>query len=163
MIRDVNADNDARQIADIYNKYVLETTVSFETEPITVIQMRERIERIVAKYPYLVYEEKGKVIGYAYVHLWKERVAYSHTVETTIYLAPDCVQRGVGSALMSRLISECRNRHYRMLIACVTGENHRSLAFHQRLGFNVASHFHNVGNKFGRWLDVIDLEMDISQ
>lgn len=163
MIRPVNVDTDAKRIVDIYNNYILKTTVSFETEPLTAEQMRKRIEQISAIYPYLVYEENGRVIGYAYVHMWKERVAYCHTVETTIYIASDCLHKGAGSALMARLISECRKKNYRMLIACVTGENLPSIEFHKKLGFNIVSHFHNVGNKLGRWLDVVDLELDITK
>ena len=162
MVRKVNPDADAQPITDIYNEYILNTTVSFETQPLTTGQMRQRIASISAKYPYLVYEHDGAVVGYAYVHLWKERAAYCHTAETTIYLSSVCKHHGIGKSLMSRLIEECRKRGFRMLIACITAENKESIAFHSSLGFAEASHFHNVGEKFGRWLDVVDMEMDIT-
>ena len=88
MIRNVNA-TDAQAIAHIYNHYVLNTNISFETQAVTTADMLHRITSISAQYPYLVYEHEGHVVGYCYAHLWKERVAYSQTLETTIYLHPD--------------------------------------------------------------------------
>ncbi len=160
MIRQVTL-SDARAITDIYNHYVEETTVSFETEPLSVDEMERRIRDISSRYPYFVYEENGEVAGYCYVHAWKERAAYDGAMETTIYLKPGCRHRGIGNELMKSLIEECRNRKYRILIACVTAENTGSLAFHKKLGFEQASHFKNAGVKFGRLLDVIDLQYSL--
>jgi DNA-binding CsgD family transcriptional regulator/GNAT superfamily N-acetyltransferase len=102
MIRPVRAD-DAAAIAAIYNYYVLETTISFETEALSVAAMRTRIEHTAAEYPFLVWEEQGTVLGYAYAHRWKERAAYAATWESTIYLRPDCARRGMGRQLMQEL------------------------------------------------------------
>lgn len=85
---------DAAQIAAIYNKYVLHTDISFETEPLSADEMRGRIESISANFPYYVYEEDGRVLGYCYVHPWKERAAYNQTLETTIYLSIDMQGHG---------------------------------------------------------------------
>lgn len=161
MIRTVNPTADAPGIADIYNRYIRETTVSFETEPLSAAQMRERIDGIADKYPYYVYETDGTVAGYAYVHPWKERAAYSGTLETTIYLDPSHKHMGIGSKLMKHIADECRRRGYRVLIACITGENTESIAFHKALGFRQASLFHNVGYKLGRLLDVVDMEYQL--
>ena len=161
MIRPVNAATDYAAIADIYNKYIADTTVSFETATLTELQMRQRIESIAKDYPYFVYEDEGKVLGFSYVHRWKERAAYSHTLETTIYLEPDIKHNGVGTALMQHIIEECRKLGIHVLIACITGENTESIEFHRKLGFTKVSHFHNVGKKFGRWLDVVDMEMQL--
>lgn len=158
MIRKVTVE-DAESIACIYNYYINETTISFETEPLTVHDMKQRIAEISATYPYLVYEKNGKVIGYCYAHAWKERAAYSHTLETTVYLAQESMRKGVGSELMKKLISECRTAGYKSLIACITAENTASCAFHEHLGFTQASRFKAVGQKFGRWLDVVDYEL----
>lgn len=160
MIRKVKS-SDAEAIVNIYNKYIEKTTVSFETEALTVEQMRQRIADISSKYPYYVYENDGNVQGYAYVHQWKERAAYSKTLETTIYLDKDIKHQGVGTALMLHVIEDCKREGFRVLIACITGENSESIEFHKKLGFKQASMFHGVGHKFGRQLDVVDMELHI--
>lgn len=160
MIREATPD-DAAAIVDIYNHYITQTTVTFETTPLTSDQMRQRILDISSHFPYLVYELQGRVAGYAYVHTWKERAAFAHTLETTVYLAPDAKHEGIGSKLMQPIIDYCRQRGYRVLVACITAENQESIDFHKRLGFTQASLFHNVGYKFGRWLDVVDMEMQL--
>lgn len=152
---------DASEIADIYNVYVEETTVSFETDPVDVEQMRQRVIDVSSEFPYLVYEIDGKIVGYAYAHRWKERAAYSNTLETTIYVDRKMKHCGIGTELMHELVEECRRRNFHVLIACITGENLASMAFHKRLGFKEVSHFHDVGKKFGRWLDVIDMELQL--
>ena len=158
MIREVRPD-DAAQIAEIYNRYILETTISFETQPLSAEDMRIRIEEISSYFPYFVAENNGKLTGYCYAHPWKERAAYCKTLETTIYLASEAKGKGLGTRLMDRLIDECRNRGYHVLIACITAENEESCRFHERLGFKKVSHFEQVGQKFGRWLDVADYEL----
>ena len=158
MIRKVNA-TDAQAIAHIYNHYVLNTTISFETQAVTTAHMLHRITSISAQNPYLVYEHEGRVVGYCYAHLWKERVAYSQTLETTIYLHPDYCHRGIGKRLMQQLIEQCRAQGFHALIACITGGNEGSIALHQSLGFEQRSCFKEVGHKFGAWLDVVDLEL----
>lgn len=160
MIRKVRI-QDAADIVAIYNRYIVDTTVTFETEPLSVDEMQKRITTIASSFPYFVYEFEGRVVGYAYVHLWKERAAYSRTLETTIYLDPDIRHSGIGTKLMHHVIDECRCLDYKVLIACITAENGESLEFHKRLGFVQVSHFHNVGEKFGRLLDVIDMELQL--
>lgn len=161
MIREVKLD-DAADIVNIYNRYIAETTVTFETVTLSIEQMRQRIKDISHHFPYYVYEKEWKVVGYAYVHQWKERAAYSKTLETTIYLSSDVKHAGIGSALMQQIINDCRQLGYKVLIACITGENIESIQFHKKLGFVQASLFHNVGEKFGRWLDVVDMELQLT-
>lgn len=160
MIRRVRI-QDAADIVEIYNRYIADTTVTFEIEPISVCEMQKRISDIASSFPYFVYEDEGRVAGYAYVHRWKERAAYAHTLETTVYLNPDIRHSGIGTALMQHIINECRTQGYKVLIACITAENSDSLEFHRHLGFTQASLFHNVGEKFGRFLDVIDMELQL--
>lgn len=146
-------------ITDIYNYFIEETTITFETQTLTAAQMGERINGLAAQFPYFVFECDGKVAGYCYVHLWKERAAYSRTLETTVYVSPQYHRRGIGMALMQKLIDECRQRGYHALIACITDGNDGSVKLHERLGFSKVSHFSQVGQKFGRLLDVIDMEL----
>ncbi len=159
LIRPV-AEADAEAITRIYNHYVVETTVSFETEALTLSQMLQRMRDISARYPYYVAVDGGRVVGYCCVHQWKERKAYSHTLEVTIYLDPEHCGKGAGTMMMNRLLADCRRMEdCSNLIACITEENAASLAFHARHGFEKVSHFKRVGYKFGRWLDVVDMEL----
>ena len=158
MIRNVNA-TDAQTIAHIYNHYVLNTTISFETQAVTTADMLHRITSITAQYPYLVYSLEGHGGGDCYAHLWIVRVSYSQTLETTIYLHPDYCHRGIGKRLMQQLIEQCRAQGFHALIACITGGNEGSIALHRALGFEQRSCFKEVGRKFGAWLDVVDLEL----
>src|SRR5687768_15825289 len=98
MIRVANP-KDALQIADIYNYYILNTTVTFEEEAVSAESMKERILEVQEKFPWLVYEKDGKVIGYAYASAWKSRCAYKYSVETTVYLQNGLSGSGIGSQL----------------------------------------------------------------
>lgn len=160
MIREVKTE-DAVKICDIYNYYVNETTVTFETQPISVAEMRQRIVDVSSASPYFVFEEQGEVLGYCYIHPWKAFSAYSHTYETTIYLSPKSKGRGIGSMLMRELIKASRSKGAHVLIACITADNIESIEFHKRLGFSQSSLFKEVGLKFGKLLDVIDLQLTL--
>ena len=157
MIRPLRAEEDAAAVAALYKPYVEETTVSFETSAPGEAEMRERLLHL--PFPGFAYEEGGELLGYCYAHPWKERPAYCHTLETTLYLAPQAQGRGIGRALMEQLIPACRAWGAHVLIACITAENERSCRFHAALGFRQASLFHAVGYKFGRRLDVVDYEL----
>lgn len=158
MIRDVE-ERDIARITQIYNWYIVNGVETFETEPLTVEQMRSRVRAISATHPYIVAEEDGEVVAYAYAHPWKERAAYAATWETTVYADHTCVRRGLGTSLMRVLIDRCRRQGCRVLIACITGCNAPSIAMHRKLGFFRASHFKGVGVKMGRTLDVTDYEL----
>ena len=152
-------EQDVPQITELYNWYITNGVESFETEPLPVGEMRRRVMDISSRFPYYVAVEEGRVEGYCYAHQWKERAAYAHTFETTIYLRPSAKRQGIGTALMELLIADCRAMGCRALIACITGENTSSIAFHSRLGFERVSLFRSVGYKMGRWLDVVDMEL----
>ena len=150
---------DMAAITRIYNEYVLHTVVSFEVEAVTEAEMLRRMQSVVPTCPYLVAEADGVVAGYCYVHPWKDRPAYAHTFETTVYLAPAYKGRGIGRLLMEELMAQCAaSPRCHALVACITAENEASCAFHRKLGFRKVSHFEAVGYKFGRWLDVVDYE-----
>lgn len=154
------AETDCGAVTEIYNHYIADTTVSFEVEPLSAGEMLARIKAISAQFPYLVIEEEGRVAGYCYVHPWKERAAYCHTFELTVYLDHDCRGRGLGSRLLAEVIKECRTLGVcHSLVACITAENRESIAFHSRHGFKQVSLFREVGMKFGRWLDVVDMQL----
>ena len=158
MIRYVTQ-RDVKRITEIYNDYIINTTISFEVKPLTEDEMRNRIESVLAHGPFLVWEEDGEIAGYCYAHPWKERAAYHNTLETTVYLAPQYFRRGIGSQLMRELINQCRVNNIKVLIACITANNEASIKMHEALGFKQVSYFSQVGEKFGQSLDVIDMQL----
>lgn len=149
------------EITEIYNHYVLDTDISFETEPVSVGEMTRRMEMYSAKQPYFVCETDGHIAGYCYAHPWKGYAAYAGTLETTVYLDPRFTRRGIGRMLMERLITACREAGFDSLIACITYGNEASCRLHERLGFREVSHFKEVGRKFGRMLDVVDMQLQL--
>lgn len=152
--------HDAAAIAAIYNHYILRSVASFETEALDEAEMRRRILAIAARHPYFVCETEGEVAGYCYAHPWKERAAYRHTLETTVYVAPGRTGLGIGRRLMEHLVAACRaTGDCHALVACITADNTPSIALHRALGFRCVSHFEQVGRKFGRWLGVVDYEL----
>jgi phosphinothricin acetyltransferase len=153
MIRQVK-EEDAEEICAIYNYYIEHTTISFEEMPLTVAEMAERIHRISAMYPYIVWEEDGAILGYAYVTAYHERSAYRHSVSDTIYLRPDAKGRGIGKALITELLDRCRTAGIHAVVALITHPNEPSIALHQRAGFKKVAHMEEIGYKFNQWLDV---------
>ncbi|MDR2469067.1 MAG: GNAT family N-acetyltransferase [Tannerella sp.] len=158
MIRKVT-ENDAEAIAGIYNYYVEKTIITFETESVSVDEMRQRIRTISSEYPYLVYEQDGRVVGYCYATRWKKRCAYHLTAESTVYLDPIARNKGYGHALMQQLIQELRQMSTHAVIACISIPNPESIRLHERLGFEKVSHFREVGWKLNVWIDVGDWEL----
>ena len=151
---------DYEAVTHLYNWFVENSTATFETEPFTTEKFAERLDAICAGYPsYVAMGADGRLCGYCYVHAWKERQAYSKTLEATIYLHPDFHRLGLGRKLMQMVMADCKALGYDSLIACVTGTNSASIALCEALGFRRASHFVGVGRKFGELLDVVDLQL----
>lgn len=153
MIRAATAD-DAADIADIYNHYVENTIITFDTEPVSVDAMRKKIELTTGEYPWFVADVVGTVTGYAYGARWQVRCAYRDAVETSVYIDAGQRGRGMGRALYQRLIDELRLREYRCAIAGIALPNPASIALHERLGFARVGQFREVGHKFGQRIDV---------
>ncbi len=163
-IRPANPD-DAAAIGRIYGHYVLHGTAPFEEEPPTAREMRARLERLLARnMPVLLAETDGRVVGYAHAGPYRDRAAYRHTVEDSVYLAPGHEGRGIGGLLLARLIEECRARGFRQVISIIGGsENRASVALHRRAGFRLVGVFERVGVKFGRELDTVLMQLDLTQ
>lgn len=146
---------DAARIAAIYNHYVADTVITFELDPVSVEEMAARVAEINAQgLPWLVAESDNAVVGYAYASQWRARAAYRHSVESSIYLAPDVVGRGVGRALYAGLIAELRGLDVHAVIGGAALPNPASVALHAALGFEQVAHFRETGYKFGQWVDV---------
>jgi len=153
MIREVTI-GDAAAIIDIYNYYILNTTVTFEEQAITAADMAGRIRDITAKFPWLVLEHEGRIMGYAYASAWKPRGAYKHSVETTVYLQHGLAGKGYGTALYTSLLARLQQMPLHAIIGGVALPNDSCIALHQKFGFEKVAQFKEVGFKFGQWIDV---------
>lgn len=132
---------DSTGILNIYTPYVLDTTISFEYEPPTLAEFTERISNISSKYPYLVYERNGKILGFAYGSPYQERIAYLYDADLSIYLAPEAQNSGVGKKLYSCLLDLLQKQGFYNVYACITANNQRSIDFHAAFGFrNLGPH-----------------------
>ncbi len=152
-IRKVNL-TDAAQVAEVYNYYIKNSHQTFETEPLSADEMRERITEICADYPFLVAEEDGEILGYACATRFKMRQAYEYSAEVSIYVKNDAKQRGIGTLLYTKLFDELADTDVHAIIAGISLPNDASIKFHEKKGFLKVAHFREVGYKLGRWIDV---------
>jgi len=160
MIRPV-ALEDAAALCALYNRYIKESIVTFEEEPVPVDEYRHRIETITAAYPWLVYEEDGAIGGYVYAGPWKLRNAYRFSAESTVYLDDRFQGKGIGTALYERLFVELRDRDIHAVMAGIALPNDASVALHEKVGFTKVAHFRAVGWKFNKWIDVAYWELTL--
>ena len=144
---------DAGALLDIYGQYI-DTPVTFEYTLPSQAEFARRIRTISAEYPYLVWEEDGRPVGYAYAHRQRERAAYQWNAELSIYLDRERVSRGIGTALYTALMELLRLQGVRTVYGVVTLPNEKSEALHRSLGFVPAGVHHATGYKNGRWHDV---------
>ena len=153
MIRQATID-DAEQIVEIYNHYVLHTVVTFDEEPLSTATMKKTMASTMNEFPWIVYEKEDRLLGYAYANTWKTRSAYNYTVESTVYLQPEEKGKGIGSLLYKALISQLKEAGIHSVIGGIALPNDASIALHEKLGFKKVAHFKEVGLKFNQWVDV---------
>ena len=152
---------DAPAVAAIYGPEVAHGTASFETEPPSAGEMADRIGRCLDRgWPWLVLEsEGGQILGYAYLNQFRDRAAYAHTAETSVYVASGARGLGVGRRLMEALIPAGRAAGFRQFVAVIGDSgNHASIALHSAAGFRHVGTLIGVGEKFGRLLDVVYMQ-----
>lgn len=142
----------------IYAPYILDTTYTFEYTVPSEEEFLSRFQRITPRFPWLVWEEAGQVLGYAYGSAPFERIAYQWCGEVSIYLAPQAQRKGIGTRLYNALEEIMFYQGYRVLYALITQENAVSLAFHRDRGYTQCAYFAGSGVKFGKLLDVVWLE-----
>jgi phosphinothricin acetyltransferase len=153
MIRAVKL-SDSRTIAEIYNYYIEKSPATFEEVPVTVSDMEKRIQELKKDFPYLVYEENGEIVGYAYVHQYHPRSAFRFTLEDSIYLRNGFQGKGIGKALLGELLRKLKNNNIHAIMASITIPNEKSIALHESFGFKKVGIFKEVGKKFNKWHDV---------
>lgn len=156
---------DAKALLDIYAPYVRDTAITFEYDVPEETEFRKRILQTLKEYPYLVAEENGEILGYAYASRFHGREAYRHVAEVSVYVKEGCHRKHIGSALYTELEKLLLRQNVFLLYACVTVPDRedphvtdRSLLFHEKLGYKPVGKHELCGYKFGAWYSVMWLE-----
>ena len=157
MIR-LATEKDLPEILEIYGPYVLNTTASFEYTVPTMEEFIARFRGITQQFPWIVWEEAGKILGYAYASAPFHRAAYRWCAESSIYVHPEAHGKGIGKRLQLTLEEILRQQGYAVVYAVVTSENEGSLAFHKALGYTFTAEMPGCGYKFGKNLGITWLE-----
>ena len=157
MIR-IAKESDVPEILAIYAPYIETSTATFEYDVPCLRSFTQRFLTITEKFPWLVWEEDGKILGYAYASAPYERAAFSWCAEPSVYLRPAATGRGIGKKLYAALERILKEQGYQVLYALITDENEGSLAFHEACGYIHKVHFSDCGYKFGRWLGLVWME-----
>lgn len=148
-------DKDFEKVKEIYDYYILNSTATFHTEPIQIKELKETIYIGHPKYKSFFMVLDNKIGGYCYFAPYKKRQAYDRSAEVTLYLKPEFTSKGIGSEtlrLLEPIASEC---DIKVLLAIITGENNSSIQLFEKMGYEKCAHFKQVGEKFGRILDVV--------
>jgi phosphinothricin acetyltransferase len=138
-------EKDAEGILEIYAPYILNTSLTFETEVPDVYSFRDRINSYLVNWPWLVCEIDGKIAGYAYGTRYRERKAYQWGTEVSVYIHDDHHRKGIAKALYTALIEILKQQGFRNAYAVINLPNDKSVAFHESLGFNYFATYENVG------------------
>jgi phosphinothricin acetyltransferase len=157
---------DLPSIREIYNHYVLNSSITFDDAPWTLPELRRKFEIGSQRgYPFIVaMSPGGQVLGFAYVTAWKHKAAYRFTGENHIYLGPASTGKGLGTALMAELIERSRAAGLKELIALIADKNaDASIRMHERFGFTDIGHMGRVGYKYDRWLGTVMMQKSLRQ
>lgn len=161
---------DAEELLAIYAPYVKNTAISFEYDIPSLEEFQGRMKNILQKYPYLVAERDGEIVGYTYAGAFKQRAAYNWDVETTIYVKQDARKSGIGKQLYAALEEALSRQNILNLNACIgypeTEDEYltkNSVQFHEHLGFRMVGEFKKCGYKFNRWYNMVWMEKHIGE
>lgn len=147
--------SDFNFVKEVYDHYILNSTATFHTEEIDIEELKEAILTDHPIYKSYVIQEDDVSCGFCYISQYKKRQAYDRTAEVTVYLHPDFHKRGLGTRILKMLEAEALNVNLSVLIGIITGENEASIRLFERCGYEKCAHFKQVGEKFGRVLDVV--------
>lgn len=154
--------DDAQALLNIYAPYVRETAITFEYTVPTLLEFKQRMQKTMMKYPYLVAVRGAEILGYAYASEFKNRAAYDWAVETTIYVKQHSRQSGVGKKLYQALEAVLKKQNITNLYACIAYPNPGSIGFHEHVGYQTIGHFSKCGYKLETWYDMIWMEKMIA-
>lgn len=157
--------DDAAKLLEIYAPYVTDTAITFEYDIPTIDDFRARIVHTLAKYPYIVAECDGNIVGYAYASAFHPRAAYGWAAEASIYVRRDMKRMGLGRTLYAALESALRAQGVLNINACIACPDvddeyltRNSIGFHMHMGYSMVGEFHKCGYKFGRWYNMVWME-----
>jgi len=153
MIRNVQIE-DAQQLLDIYNYFVVNTVITFDLEALSLDAFKEKITTVSTDYPFIVYEENSEILGYAYGSKFRPKPAYNNTVESTVYLKHGAQGKQIGSKLYNELLFLLKQKNVHVVLGVLTLPNEASVKLHEKFGFKEVAHLKEVGLKFGEWQDV---------
>lgn len=151
------------EVLDIYNYYVLNTTVSFHTDPLSLDEMRLAVLNNDARFKSYVIQCDGEMQGYVLITRHKNKQAYDSSGEISVYLKPDCTGRRVGQAALSFIERRAAELDFHVLVATVCSENERSRNLFLRNGYEQSAYFKEIGSKFGRRLDIASYQKIIGK
>ena len=154
----IATEKDVDSILRIYTPYIQHSTATFETAVPSPEEFTDRFRQITEKMPWLVWEENGKVLGYAYGSIPFSRAAYAWCASLSVYLLPEAQGKKIGSQLCLKLEDLLRTMGYRVIYAIITAENEGSVHFHKKLGYQPVGFFPDCGFKIGHWLGVTWME-----
>jgi phosphinothricin acetyltransferase len=164
----VASEQDAEELLEIYAPYVKNTAITFEYELPTVEEFKKRINSILIRYPYLVAESDGEIVGYAYANMFHERKAYDWAVETSIYVKKNKKRAGIGNILYNALEECLKKQNILNVNACIAYTpvedvhlSNDSMKFHKKMGYRVVGEFYKCGYKFNHWYNMIWMEKHI--
>lgn len=162
ILRDA-VEDDLAAIQAIYAHHVLHGRATFEESPPSVAELRTRRAAVLALgLPYLVAARNGSVVGYCYATAYRPRAAYRHTIEDSVYIAPDRRGQGIGAALLGGLIARCEAGPWRQMLAVIGDSgNAASIALHRRFGFELVGTLTSVGFKLGAWTDTVLMQRQL--
>ena len=153
MIRPVHI-NDAQELLEMYNYYVINTTVNFDIEPLSLKTFTDKLNIITADYPFIVFEENNEILGYAYGSRFRPRAAYNYVAESTVYVKHTAHGKQIGSKLYAELIKLLKETDLHTVLGVLTIPNEASIKLHEKFGFEQVANLKEVGLKFGEWQNV---------
>ena len=156
-------ETDFHLIKEIYDHYIVNSTATFHTDLISIEELKSVILIAHPKYKSFLIDYEGEICGYCYISQYKKRQAYDRTAEVTIYLKPEYSGKGIGKATLDKLETIAKSKELCVLIGIISGDNQGSIKLFEKCGYEKCAHFKQVGQKFGKILDVVAYQKIISE
>jgi len=153
---------DASALLEIYNYYVIHTTVTFDEEAVPLSAFTKKIDDILKAYPFFVFEENNEILGFTYASKFRPKPAYNYTVESTVYVKHGVHGKKIGTQLYATLIAALKEQKFKSVLGVLTIPNPASIKLHEKFGFTQVAHLKEVGFKFDTWLDVGIFQLKIN-
>jgi len=153
---------DASALLEIYNYYVIHTTVTFDEVAVSLSAFTKKIDDILKAYPFFVFEENNEILGFTYGSKFRPKPAYNYTVESTVYVKHGVHGKKIGTQLYATLIAALKEQKFKSVLGVLTIPNPASIKLHEKFGFTQVAHLKEVGFKFDTWLDVGIFQLKIN-